>query len=75
MKNIIRESFVIVIIAAGLAFVYNAVSPKSLPLIRSKAKSEAVSDSALFSQSSPKTTADNSSSYGRAETILSDRIM
>lgn len=70
MKNIIRESFVIVIIAAGLAFVYNAVSPKSLPLIRSKAKSEAVSDSALFSQSSPKTTAVNySSSVVRNDTV------
>ena len=34
MKSLIRESFMIVIIAAGLAFIYNAVSPKSLPLIR-----------------------------------------
>lgn len=61
MKSLIHESLVIVIIAAGLAFIYNAVSPKSLPLIRTKAKSETVSDSALFSAASPKTSSKDSS--------------
>ncbi|HMD13231.1 MAG TPA: rhodanese-like domain-containing protein [Bacteroidota bacterium] len=64
MKNLFRESLMIVIIAAGLAFVYNAVSPKSVPLIRTKTKSETVSDSALFPApaSSPKTSVAASSS-------------
>jgi len=70
MKTIIRESLMIVIIAAGLAFIYNAVSPKSLPLIRTKIKSETVSDSALFSESSPKTTTvDSSSTVVRNDTV------
>ena len=70
MKTLIRESLTIVIIAAGLAFVYNAVSTKSLPLIRTKAKNETVSDSALFSNSSPKkTTVDSSSTIVRNDTV------
>ena len=53
-KSTVREVFIIILLSVFLALIYNLFSPKGLPLIRTEPKKIAVSDSALFSQQSPR---------------------
>ncbi len=47
--SILREAFILLLLSVFLALVYNAFSPKSLPLVRKPPVKIATADSALFS--------------------------
>jgi len=55
MNRTLRQSLGIVLLATFLSLIYNALSAGHLPLLRSPAKTAAVSDSLLFAEPFPDT--------------------
>ncbi len=54
-KKTVKEIVFIFIAASALGILYNALSDKSIPLVRKPAKKEAVSDSVLFGEKTAST--------------------